>query len=164
MGRREQELQKQDSRKGTHVVLKTYSLFDNLEKCTRMFIFILFPRDFVQRSFPSRYSYRRSLLFLKQFRPCLPCPICPKPPCNNIFLSRTYPLNLHFLSPWHLHCKNKLFICMKTASLFPHYFMKSVSWQIFLRSIWIFLIKLSPALSLCYAMQSVPPQVHPTSV
>lgn len=159
VGRREQELQKQDSKKGTHMVLKTNSLVDNLEKCTRLVIFILIPRDFVQRSFPSSYSYRRSLRLLKRFRPCLPCPI---PPSGNIFLSRTYPLNLHFLPPWHLHCKNKLFIYMKTAPLFPHSFMKSVSWQIFLMNIWILLIKLSPAFGLCPGTQSVSPQVHPT--
>jgi len=31
VGRREQELQKQDSKKGTHMVLRTHSLSDNLE-------------------------------------------------------------------------------------------------------------------------------------
>lgn len=104
------------------MVLKTNFQFDKLEKYTSMFIFILFPRDFVQRSFPSRYSYRRSLLFLKRFRPCLPCPICSKPSCSNIFRSRTYPLNFSFLSPWHLRCKTKLFTSMKTASLFSTLF------------------------------------------
>lgn len=101
------------------MVLKICSLIYNLEKCTSMFIFILFPRDFVRRSFPSRYSHRRSLLSLKWFRPSLPCPICPKLSYSNILLSRTYPLNLHFLSLCHSHCKN---VCMKTASLFSTLF------------------------------------------
>lgn len=119
VGRKEQEFQKQDSKKRNPHGLWTHtpSLTDNLEKYTSMYIFILLPRDFVQRSFSSTYSYRRSLLFLKQFRPCLPCPICLKPSCSNIFLSRTFPLNWHVLSPWHLRYKTKLFMCMKITSL-----------------------------------------------
>lgn len=77
--------------------LENYIMFE-LEKCTSLFIFILF-----QGSSPSRYSYRR---------PYIPCPICTKPSCTILYIS-----NMHFPFPWHLCCKAKLFICMKTASL-----------------------------------------------
>lgn len=52
----------------------------------------------------------------------------------------TYTAKPNFSFPWKLH------------HLFPHYFMKSISWHIFLLNISTLLMKLSPALSLCYGI------------